>query len=52
MQYKLVEAVSADELMQRINELLNDGWQPLGGVACLAEGPYGDPCYMQAMIRR
>ncbi len=52
MEYRLVEAVSAEELMQRVNDLLKAGWQPLGGVACLAEGPYGDPSYIQAMIRR
>ncbi|MDP1573116.1 MAG: DUF1737 domain-containing protein [Pseudomonadota bacterium] len=33
MQYKVVFEVTATELESKVNELLNRGWEPLGGVS-------------------
>lgn len=33
MQYKIVFEATAKELESKVNELLNKGWEPLGGVS-------------------
>ncbi len=33
MKYRVVEASEAEELAKKVNELIEDGWEPLGGVA-------------------
>jgi hypothetical protein len=38
--------ISADTLRQRVLELLNQGWEPLGGVAVKGD------LYIQAMVKR
>ena len=51
MEYRIQEAVSTEELEKQVNALIVKGWMPQGGVACLAEGPYGEPSYLQAMVK-
>lgn len=33
MQYMAVEAGTAEELNEKVNEKIKEGWKPLGGVA-------------------
>jgi len=35
---------------RRVNSFINDGWEPLGGIAC--SDIVGDILYRQAMVRR
>jgi hypothetical protein len=51
MEYKILENSSAAKLENEVNMLIGKGWKPAGGVACSAEGPYGEPCLFQSMIR-
>jgi mannose/cellobiose epimerase-like protein (N-acyl-D-glucosamine 2-epimerase family) len=34
--YQVVEADSADRLADLVNREIEQGWQPIGGVACMA----------------
>jgi len=52
MKYKILEAASTAEIQKEANELIKNGWVPQGGIACLAEGPYGEPSYLQAMVKK
>jgi hypothetical protein len=51
MSYHVVEAGSAAELQQKVQELIDAGWEPQGGlsVATYAAGAWW---YYQAMIHR
>ncbi len=42
--YKLVIGTSSEELARKVNELIKEGWKPIGGVAV------DNVCY-QAMIK-
>jgi len=50
MEYKVAEGFSAGKLTNAVNELLVEGWEPIGGVAVESNG-VGMKCY-QAMIRK
>jgi hypothetical protein len=51
MRYVVVEAQSADELQRKVQELIDLGWEPQGGlsVATYAAGAWW---YYQAMVQR
>jgi hypothetical protein len=51
MQYHLVEAQSAEDLERLVQEKINEGWEPQGGVAVATYG-VGSWWYYQAMIFR
>jgi hypothetical protein len=53
MTYTVVEAQSAEQLQEQVQALLNEGWQPQGGIAVAIADYAGVPSwYYQAMIRR
>ncbi len=45
MEYTIVTASSNDELVKKVNEMLNQGWETEGGVAISQDGNFH-----QAMI--
>lgn len=50
MRYTIIESIDVAVLCQKINELLFDGWQPLGGVSVVKQ--YDTKInYVQAMIK-
>jgi hypothetical protein len=52
-EYMIVEesgTYAAEEVRDRVNRLLAEGWQPLGGVAVAGDGERGGRL-LQAMIR-
>lgn len=50
MKYLVVEAASADELQSDVQAYIDEGWEPLGGLAVATYGA-GTWWYYQAMIR-
>jgi hypothetical protein len=50
MEYVLVEAESAKDLTRKVQELIDAGWEPQGGVA-VATHSVGSWWYFQAMVR-
>jgi hypothetical protein len=51
MKYLIVEATSAQALQQNVQKYLDDGWQPLGGLAVATYG-MGQWWYYQALFKR
>jgi hypothetical protein len=51
MKYKIVESASVADLESEVNALIKKGWRPVGGVAGIAEGSYGEPLFFQAMVK-
>jgi hypothetical protein len=52
MQYTIVEDHNRENLIQKVNELIQQGWQPLGGVAVSTVAPIlGNYIFCQAMIK-
>jgi Domain of unknown function (DUF1737) len=51
MKYRVVEAQSASELQKKVQKLIQDGWEPQGGlsVATYAAGAWW---YYQAVVSR
>lgn len=51
MRYTVVEAQSAGDLRRKVQELIDQGWEPLGGlsVATYAAGAWW---YFQALVQR
>lgn len=53
-EYKIVQAWGYQPLMDLVNELIAEGWQPIGGVA-VAHLEFkdlgGDNAWAQAMVR-
>ena len=43
---------AADALSAKVNELANEGWEPLGGICCADSKERDLPYLMQAMVRR
>jgi hypothetical protein len=52
MEYKIVEALEAKKLQQAVNEHIQDGWEPLGGVAIGCSSISVNWTYCQAMVRK
>lgn len=50
MEYVVIEAQSADELQQKVQAQIEQGWEPLGGLAVATYGA-GAWWYYQSMIR-
>jgi hypothetical protein len=50
MEYTLVEAESAEELRRKVLALVEEGWEPQGGVSVATHG-VGSWWYFQAMVR-
>jgi hypothetical protein len=50
MTYSIVESQSADELQEKVQALISEGWQPQGGIA-VATYAAGVWWYYQAMVR-
>ena len=51
MTYLILEADSAEKLQQQVQEHIDAGWEPLGGLAVATYGA-GTWWYYQAMIGR
>jgi hypothetical protein len=51
MKYVVVEAQSADELQHKVQALIDQGWEPQGGVS-VATHSAGVWWYFQAMVQR
>lgn len=51
MKYLVVEANSADELQRQVQQYIEQGWEPLGGLSVATYGA-GTWWYYQAMILR
>jgi len=56
--YCLIESDDADELTRRVKERMQDGWQPLGGIAVTrytyqtyTDGKQSSWWYTQAMVK-
>lgn len=51
--YTILRANDPEELILAVNKMMDDGWEPLGGVAMLhTEGSFGKPArnvWAQAM---
>ena len=51
--YTILRANDPEELILAVNKMMDDGWEPLGGVAMLhTEGSFGKPArnvWVQAM---
>lgn len=58
MEYQILEARETKRLEAKVIQLINEGWIPLGGVACKAkafdprDGFEFDEAYVQAMYRK
>lgn len=48
-EYQVVGGILLDNLTIRVNELLADGWTPLGGISAVLHGDR--PTFLQALIR-
>ena len=51
MKYKVVEKRGREDLEKEVNNLLSDGWEPVGGIDVF-HAPNGVWWYFQAMIKR
>jgi hypothetical protein len=52
MEYKVIEARAAQQLEQAVNEHIQEGWEPLGGVAVGFTDLANYWTYCQAMVRK
>ncbi len=53
-EWTFIASVDQGELTEDVNKMIEDGWQPYGGVGITYRGGYGggDGChYAQAMVR-
>ena len=50
MKYVVVDAQSAAELQKKVQALIDQGWEPLGGVS-IAYAAVGSMWYAQAVVR-
>lgn len=53
MNYIILSAPTVEKLIALVNEAMNDGWRPLGGVSVALNGSptHGDCIFVQAMER-
>jgi hypothetical protein len=49
MEYTLARGITSDSLIDKVNELIKQGWKPQGGIAMCGEEVY--TVYYQAMIK-
>jgi hypothetical protein len=53
MEYEIAESNSLIEMVEDVNNMINEGWEPFGGIAvssCETWG-YKEKTYIQAMIK-
>ena len=50
-EYCVVRTPEAEELERKVNELIEDGWQPLGGVRLIRDGAIKRIVYVQTMVK-
>ena len=50
MHYVVIEANSAEELQQKVQDAIDERWEPLGGISVATYGA-GTWWYYQAMVR-
>jgi hypothetical protein len=50
-EYRVVRTFETEELEQNVNELIEDGWQPLGGVRLIRDGAIKKVLYVQTMVK-
>jgi len=50
MKYHVVKSSNLNKVIQEVNRLMNEGWQPLGGIDSFIQGL--NTSYHQAMIYR
>lgn len=50
MKYKIIEKESKIDLEREINKLIDDGWEPIGGISYSCGYGYGEN-YVQAVIK-
>ena len=50
-EYRVVRTFETEELEQKVNELIEDGWQPLGGVRLIRDGAIKKVLYVQTMVK-
>jgi len=51
MKYRIAEANSAHDLQKKVQQLIEQGWEPLGGLSVATYGA-GMWWYYQALIKR
>jgi hypothetical protein len=49
MEYTLARGITSDSLIDKVNELIKQGWKPQGGIVTCGEEVY--TVYYQAMIK-
>lgn len=55
LQYDILKYYSADDLIEIVNDMIAEGWQPIGGIAIAVLGSGEEQeivIYSQAMIRK
>jgi len=52
MEYQILEADNTEALERAVNDLIQEGWYPQGGVAVAPETPDFNGFYVQAMARK
>ena len=57
MKYEAIHDISHEKIVERVNEMVRDGWEPHGGISVCPEysvnkEPTGNMLYSQALIRR
>lgn len=49
-QYVAIESRDLEQLIEKVNNLIKEGWQPVGGISCaINSGMYH--VFVQALIR-
>ena len=54
MEYEIVENINLVRMVEDVNNMVDEGWEPIGGVAvstCEYRG-YEEKTYLQAIIRK
>lgn len=49
-EYIIAEEVTTDKLAKTVQKLMNEGWQPTGGIAIEASSSHYN-AFMQALVR-
>jgi hypothetical protein len=53
MEYKVVLTSSTKEFEEKVNDLIRQGWEPLGGVAICRSQTHAEPYVLaQALIKK
>lgn len=55
MKYTVMNAYDLTTLIEKVNDLIKEGWKPLGGIQAMIDNEAQDPYrynYCQAMIKK